>query len=463
MGTLDTKAIVGAAILIAASASSAAAQSDAVDLVVESGRPLRVALADSATVRRVGQRVTGTVVEPVYAYDRIVIPAGTRVSGKVSALTAPGKWSRVASWLSGDFSPHRTIEIQFDALDGKGATRPMQTIAKHGTPRVARQFAQADDSKSGAAAAAARELKARKDEALAAFRQKAGEAVSAVREPGRLSRLKDWAIDRLPYHPQVLRAGTTYDAELQAPLAFGSAMPRAHAPEGSLPAPASILTARLATTLDSATAVRGTPLEAVVAEPVFADDGRLIFPEGTRLTGEVTFARAARTFHRNGQLRFLFERVQLPQGDEDAPLLASLHAIDASDDDRLVLDDEGGAAVANSKSRFVAPALAALALRASLRQGEGRGFETGTANVEARSTSASVRSGLGARGLGGFLGFGLLGAALAQISQPIGIGFTVYGVGRSVYTNILGRGQEVRFAADTPIQVQLAPGRSTDR
>ena len=38
----------------------------------------------------------------------------------------------------------------------------------------------------------------------------------------------------------------------------------------------------------------------------------------------------------------------------------------------------------------------------------------------------------------------------SQMSPPVG-------AARSVYTNILGRGQEVRFPADTPIQVQLAP------
>src|SRR5262249_16834241 len=151
--------------------------------------------------------------------------------------------------------------------------------------------------------------------------------------------LKEWAVDRLPYHPQTLRKDMVYDAELQAALPLGTAIPRAQAPQGAMPAPASVLSARLITTLDSAKASRGAPLEAVLTQPVLAEDGRLIFPEGTAMSGEVTFARPARRFHRNGQLRFLFERVQPPEQDS-APLLASLHAIDASQDDRLVLDDE---------------------------------------------------------------------------------------------------------------------------
>src|SRR5262249_46874026 len=61
------------------------AQSDStVELIVPRGRPLRVALARDATVKKVGQDVTGTLVEPVYAYDRIVLPAGTKVEGRIT-------------------------------------------------------------------------------------------------------------------------------------------------------------------------------------------------------------------------------------------------------------------------------------------------------------------------------------------------------------------------------------------
>ena len=45
-------------------------------LVVRAGVPLRVALDARIRVKRVGQSVTGTLVEPVYAYDRVVLPAG---------------------------------------------------------------------------------------------------------------------------------------------------------------------------------------------------------------------------------------------------------------------------------------------------------------------------------------------------------------------------------------------------
>ena len=385
--------------------------------------------------------------------------------GRLAALENPSKANRARSFLSGDFSPHRVIQLQFDSFVRDGVSVPIRTIAKNGTPHVTRQVARrADqDEATGVVGLAKQEVKDRAAEAVATAKQKAEDALSILTQPGTMERVKEWAVNRLPYHPQVLRKGTAYDAELQAPLEFGTAMPIASAPEGTTPAPSSILKARLSTTLDSGTTPRGTPLEAVVTEPVFAEDGRLIFPEGTRLTGEVTFAQAARRFHRNGRLRFLFESVEMPD-QSSAPLLASLHAIDVSDGDGVVLDDEGGAAVANDKSRFVTPALAMLALRASLRQGEGGGFENGAVNAEARTTSAAAGArGIAGRGLGGLIGFGLIGAGLSQISQPLGVAFGFVGLARSVYTNVFGKGRELHFQADTPIQVQLAPGRSADQ
>jgi hypothetical protein len=172
----------------------------------------------------------------------------------------------------------------------------------------------------------------------------------------------------------------------------------------------------------------------------------------------VTVAKPARRFHRNGQLRFLFESVRPPQGDS-ATLLASLHSVDVSADDHVTVDEEGGAAVSDSKTRFIAPGLAVLALVGASDNGE----HLLDADDEGFGTGATVRQGsshLGSRSLGGFLGFGLIGTALARVSYPVGVAFAVLGVVRTTYTNILGKGQDVRFPEDTPIELRLAPGVS---
>lgn len=74
---------------------------------------------------------------------------------------------------------------------------------------------------------------------------------------------------------------------------------------------------------------------------------------------------------------------------------------------------------------------------------------------------ATAQSGsVGSRSLGGFIGFGLIGTALSQISRPVALAFGAVGVARSVYASVIAKGQEVTFHAGTPIQVQLAPGKS---
>jgi hypothetical protein len=192
----------------------------------------------------------------------------------------------------------------------------------------------------------------------------------------------------------------------------------------------------------------------VLTEPVFSADHHVVLPEGTTLTGEVTLVRPARRYHRNGQLRFLFESMQVPN-QPAAPLLGALHAVDASEDDHVAVDDEGGATLTNSKTRFVAPALSLLALRASIDR-DGHRY----ADPDGDGTFRNAGSGAGSRFLGGFIGMGFLGAAVSQITRPVGIAMGVYGAARTMYTNVLGKGREVVFATDTPIQVRLAPARS---
>lgn len=450
------------ALLVAASvARLASAQTDpaAVELVLQSGRPIRVSLDERVRLERAGQPVTGTVLEAVYAYDRVVIPAGATVRGHIAHIDSGSKLVRARAYASGNFSPPRHAVLQFDTLlldDGHDV--PIETIVKGGIPRVERQTARGADTdetaKPSIASRAKSDVKQKAAEEISQVKQKAHEAFASIRslhDPGSMQKLKDAAVQQLPYHPQYLAKGTVYDAELSTPLSFGRVEPTAAAPAGSVPAPDSILTARLATTLDSANTPKGTSFEAVLTEPVFSADHHVILPEGTKLTGEVTLAAPARRFHRNGQLRFLFERVEVP-GQAAAPLLGELHSVDANADDHVAVDEEGGTTLENSKTRFIAPALSLLALTASVRRdGERRPDPDGD------GTYRSEGNGVGARGVGGLIGMSAIGSVTSMIARPFGIAITAYGAARSVYSNVLAKGREVTFAADTPIQVRLAP------
>ena len=433
------------ALVLAAALGAAAQEGPSVDLVVQAGRPLRIALDSRVRLRGVGQRVTGKLVEPVYAYDRVVIPAGTRVIGHVDKLERVPRGTRLRAILSGDFTPLHRVVLQFDSLLPAGGTAiPIRTVVKSATERVVVEARSAPRAKDGVVASAREEVADRAKAAVADAKRK----IAAIKEPGRLQRLKNALVAGLPYHPQYLGAGTVFTAELVEPVPFGAARATEAAASGTIPAPESILRARLLTPLDSSGTPKGTSVRAVVTEPVFSADHRLVLPEGTTLAGEVTFAKPARRYHRNGQLRFLFETVQVTEQAEEA-MRASLYSVQVGRGQRVAIDDEGGASITNSKARFVAPVLGALALAASLH---------GRADYDSDRIGSETQYGsFQTNAVGGFFGLGLLGAGVSQLSRPVAIVLGAVGVVRTTYGRVFGKGRDVSFPAETVIQVQLGP------
>jgi len=177
-----------------------------------------------------------------------------------------------------------------------------------------------------------------------------------------------------------------------------------------------------------------------VTVPVFSREHKLVLPEGTKLSGEVVLVNKARAFHRAGQLRFDLRKVDLPQQAmnlEPNALAATpatmktrpiLEAAEASASPFKV-DSEGGVKVEEPKNRFIAPALA-LAV-ASLASYEGR-----HADPDAPGGYKGGGPNLAGRTLGGGLGLGLLGAAIAQTSPYVGMALRYYGLGWAVYSSI---------------------------
>ena len=422
------------------SALPAAAQSAEarIQLVVSEGRALRVALDRRFTVKRVGQPVSGTLLEPVYAYDRVVLPAGTEAVGHVESVENMPRGARVRAILAGDFTPPCRIVLQFDTLVmGDGRRILVQTSATEGTENVVLRSADAPDRK-GLASKARDEIKA-----------EAKRTAAVVTAPDRKERLKIAAIRALPYHPRLLAKGTVYVARLMSPIEFGSAAPIPRADVNARAAPDSILRAQLVTSIGSAISTPGTPIEAVLTQPVFAGDGSLILPEGTQLIGAVTAATPARRFHRHGQLRFLFERVRALNREPET-LLASLQAVESSQRDRVSIDEEGGVTSSSSPLRFAAPGLAALALAGALH---GR-LDDDTDGLGPEMQYGGVAGGT----LGGFLGLGLLGIGVNQLGRYVTVATAALGVTRTVYVTVFAKGRDISLPRDTSMQVQLAPG-----
>src|ERR1700704_6164955 len=74
-----------------------------VPLTVGAGVPLRVYLTQRLT-KRLGDTVHARLLEPVFAFDREVIPANTEVLGQVVHLDPVSKMRRVTAIAGGDFT-----------------------------------------------------------------------------------------------------------------------------------------------------------------------------------------------------------------------------------------------------------------------------------------------------------------------------------------------------------------------
>ena len=86
------------------------------------GLPLRVQL-DRRYRMRVGQSITGRLIDPVYSGDHIVLPANTVVDGTISGLDPIGKQTRTWALLDGDVTPLKQPVLTFDAVELAGGRR----------------------------------------------------------------------------------------------------------------------------------------------------------------------------------------------------------------------------------------------------------------------------------------------------------------------------------------------------
>ena len=427
--------------LLLTAGSVIAGQGSPQELVVDAGRPLRVLLDNRVRVTRVGQPVTATLAEDVYTNDRIAIPAGAKVVGHVAKLEGVPGATRAAAMLGGNFTPGRLVGLQFDTVVlSDGAKLAIQTVVMPGTAPSTQEVAGAHDD--GIVGHARQQVAS-----------EARRTVASVRAPGKVTRFGHYMVSRLPIHPQYLEAGSAFNAQLVAPLSVGRAERLARAPDGTRPPPDSILSARLLIALDSKSTPRGTPVKAVLTRPLLSAAQEVILPEGTVVSGKVTFVKAARGLRRNGQLRFLFEAMDVP-GQNTQAVAASLFSADVGRDQHLEIDEEGGTKVTNPKSRFLAPALAGAAMVVPLSQ-----TEISDEALGALITEANVVG----HGLRGMSGFGLLGVGLAIVSRPVAVTLGAFGLAHAVYGTVLGKGGDVVFPIHTPIQMQLSPGAPPER
>jgi hypothetical protein len=450
-----------------ASAETAVKPTAKIDLVVPQGSTLRIALDQRTRISHPGDVVHGKVVETIYAFDQPVIPAGSIATGHVIKVDPVSGVRRTMSYANGDFSPFHKYGVTFDTVTlPDGRQLPVATSVSAGTAQVVHLSTSAEKQKS-AAQRAADAGKGKIQEA----KDQIHESWEQVTAPGKMDRLKRYIVAQSPYRHQYIEPGTRFNADLDSAISFGETQRSSDdftALASALP-PNTTLKARLTGEVSSATATRGTRVEAVLTEPLYSPAHQLILPVNSRIVGQVVQAKAAAKFHHNGELRLIFERIEIPAdaqraAAETAPKLVAqnsandsrpelthrgnlrmtgnIEGVDVDRRDHMVLDEEGGARTTDSKTRYLSTGVAILLAAAA-------------SHTDSEHGTVDNAGDPGVRTAAGGSGFRLVGAliSLGAKSQPVSIALGAYGASSSVYTNFLSRGHEVIFPKDTPLEI----------
>jgi hypothetical protein len=423
-------------------ASVNASTNDTIPLTVPKANAVQVVLDKEVRIRKVGQSVHGRVAEPIYAFDKLVVPVGTAVTGRIIHLEGASVGRRTLDALNAEFTPPRKVQIEFDDLElSDGRHIPIHTTVTPGSGQVIQFVTSADDEKEKGVKDAASE---KADQAKEEAKQQWDNAMSQVHEPGKIRRITRYAVAQLPVHPQYIDAGTVYFAELEEPLDFGTEplTPEIAASINAAPLPGSSVHVWLMTGLSSATAQKGDHVEAVLSQPLF-DGNRLVLPQGSRLKGSVVQVRPARRLSRNGQLRMVFHELVLPDS-IGQKVEASLAGAQADKGQDVKLDSEGGAEANSPKTRYLTTGVAVALAFASAR-----------GDPDARDGDVSGNS--SSRVAGGAGGFKLVGIVMGLFihSQPLGVAMGAYGASMSVYSHFIARGRDLVFPRNTAMEIAI--------
>lgn len=404
----------------------------AIELAVPKGVPLRASLKNAVNIKRIGQPIQTYLTDSVYVFDRVVIPKGSELDGRVVALRPPSKLRRAGYYLNADLSPHRIVSVRFSMLIlPNGLQIPVQTKTMPDIGIIMRLEA---NPQNPTIANRGRSL----------ISSEWHSAIAQARPSSLWRRFKSILASEWPYHKQTFPAGTVFVAELEQPVDLGMAkIPSSEEKEiGQLPSINTLAFARLTTGLNSAISLPGAPVNAELTRPVFSYDHKLLLPAGTELQGTVVRSKPARRLHRNGRLLFRFDAVKLPYT-VSQPVEMALQGVEVPQSSRLRMNSEGETKVADSKTSRVLRTAFSAAIATST-------FDSDSGHAGATTTSEN-------RPIGGLSGYKLIGLAIAYgarspiLSRTLGL----WGTGQSAYLHFLGRGQNLVLPKNTPIEISF--------
>ena len=396
-------------------------------LTLATGVPLHIRVTRTAKLRT-GTSVEGVLTEPIYSLDRLVLPQGTVVHGTVTEYTPIAHQVRLQALLNGDVTPLHDPVVDFSTLH----------LAETDTDVALNSRALIRNTQIVRFAPKAKKLSLFQ-QGKAMVKQRIAETRETVFGPNKKDRALRLLYSQLPYHPQRIWVGTQFIADLESPTAISLPIlpPVPPAEDSSLNGIK--VTARLASTIDSLGAKKGDEVTAIVTQPVFDDAHNLVLPEGAELEGTVMQTKPARSFGRNGQLRFSFRGVKTVEQPE-RKVFGTLTGTEGPTGQNLTVDSEGNVQANPDKDRFVAPLLLALTAAA----GHGEHHHHDDDDVGAPTVASN--------------GFGLVARviAIASSNTNVATGFGAYAFAKSIYFRFLTRGHQVSFPQDTVVEVQLA-------
>ncbi len=391
------------------------------------GQPLRVQV-DHRYRMKVGAPVAGYLIDPVYSTDHVLLPVHTRVSGTIVRLLPVSKSDRTWALLGGDFTPLKMPVLAFDTMTLSDGTRvSLSSRAIERTTGVVRM--------------ATPKKKSSHWQQFRATVHAKFESTKHALNVHQHHHKAEWALrlvySQMLYHPQDIWFGTQFDAELTAPLTVPDLKAAAPLPitppNGHIPA--GTIEARLTTGISSATSKQGTSVEAVLTQPYMdASRQHVLLPTGTRLVGNVTQAKPARKFGKNGTLRFTFKQVQLPAGTMER-VNSQMTAVEGQKGQNIKVDSEGGAQANSGKGKFLAPLAMGMLAANSL-------------DADQNFIHAGVASN----------GFGLVAniVGLALVNPNITAGFAYYAMGKTITRRWILPGHNVVFPKNTRMEMNIA-------
>jgi hypothetical protein len=423
------QSLAPAGLLLGLLCGSSVGQTTSVQIPVKT--PLSIQLLQHVPMKA-GEPLEGRLLYPVYADNRIAIPAGATLRGTVIRLGAD-RSRRIHARLRGDFTPFHIPVVRFDELIlPDGEREPMVSDGDQGGAPILRL--------SPAAGAKKGSIVSRQ---IAAEKQRIKDTATQITAPGRGDRLVQFLYTQLPYHPERIEQGTAWTVDLAQPLNLKLMDPRPEDREkadspGSSAATQWRLRAYLQETISSADRKPGDTFQAVVSEPVFNAEHAVVVPQGSVIVGEITQTKPARSFGRQGKLRFRFRQLKLPTGFTQ-PVEGTLAGVDANKSANLQIDSEGGIAPKPQNRVLLPLVLTFLA---------GRGLD----DDGSRIANGAVASN----------GFGIVGriVGIVATSRNVSAGIGFYGAALAFYDLCLARGHNVVFTRNTRIEVTTTPARS---